>query len=96
MSRQGLNDGQIEDMFSDVFRDEWYFLGDEIDDINVREGEEEINQILIELDEPNIDPVDHADESLIVDYIVDTGGIDDAEHELDDGLNAVLIMNHSE
>ena len=90
MPRQGLNDGQIEDMFSDVFRDERYFLGDEIGDINAIEGEEEINQILIELTEHNIDPVNQGNKSLIVVGIVDTGGIDDAEHELDDGQNAVL------
>ena len=92
MSRQGLNDGQIEDMFSDVHRVEQHLLGDDIGDINVSEGEEEICQIVIELDEHNIDPVNQANKSLIVVGNVDTGGIDDAEHELDDGLNATLMM----
>ena len=87
MSRQWLNDAQIEDMHSDVYRDEQHY---EIGDINASEGEEEICQIVIELDEHNIDPVNQANKSLIVVGIVETGGIDDAEHELDDGQNTVL------
>ena len=57
MSRQGLIDAQIDDMLLDFYRDQRLFLGDDIGDLNASEGEEEIYQILIELDEPNIDPV---------------------------------------
>ena len=73
MARHGLTDAQIQDMLWDVDIDERDFQGDDIGDINVTEGEAEINEILNQLNESN--PTDHATNQIII--VVGTVGIDD-------------------
>ena len=97
MARQGLTDAQIQDMLWDVDIDERDFRGDDIGDINVTEGEAEINEIINQLNVS--DPTNHAaNESIIV---VGTVGIDDNQHgieveshELDDGPNGIVVDPH--